>query len=53
MNGVDLLIVVPVIALVVFSIVYNLRRRKNKECGCYSCRNCPGCHPTHEKNEEK
>lgn len=41
MNLVDLAIVVPIFALVVFSVVYHLRRRKKGGCGCEGCtRNC-------------
>ncbi len=45
MKFVDLLIVVPVVALVIFTVVYNLRRRKSGGCGCEGCMGCR--HATH------
>ena len=39
MNFADLIIVSLCVALVVFTIIYNLRRRKNAHCGsCCECR---------------
>lgn len=59
MNITDIIIIALIAALLIFTVVYNIRKRKNGGCGCCSAHSvpnrssCGGCACGCSSQEEK
>jgi hypothetical protein len=54
MEPLEIIILIAAIALVLFTVVFNVRRRIKRKpgCGC-ECGSCPGCAERDKKPDEK